>query len=56
LLDGGRRFFIPLGADLLPGTYSVEVHLRAGDAGWLTMSKVTGGDFADARFFREAGR
>ena len=55
-VDGGRRFFIPLGDDLGPGDYRVVISLRDGPAGYLTLSKVTGGDFTKARFFREGYR
>ncbi len=55
-VDGGRRFFIPLGRDLQPGSYEVTITLVKGSDGYLTLSKVTGGDYSDARFFREASR
>ncbi len=55
-VDGGRRFFIPLGSDLKAGSYTLTITLRAGEDSYLTLSKITGGDYSDARFFREASR
>jgi len=55
-VDEGQRFFIPLGADLPAGDYKVTLRVTRGAKGFLTLSKVTSGNYADARFFREEGR
>ena len=55
-VDGGRRFFIPLGSDMKAGVYQVSISLHDGTDGYMTLSKITGGNYSDARFFREASQ
>jgi hypothetical protein len=54
-VDQGRLFFLPLGSDLPPGRYPIQMTLEQGERGYLIFSKITLGIFEKRTFFRERG-
>ena len=55
-LDGGQRFFIPLGQDMAPGSYTIKIKGGAATDGFLTLYRIVGGAYSDARFYKEVAR
>ena len=53
-LAGGQRFFLPIGADLPPGRYRIRFALEEATDAYLTFYRVTAGQTALRRFFRES--
>ncbi len=49
-LDAGRLFFLPLGSDLPPGEYWIEVEPQTGNGGYLVLSRTLPGEFDHWRF------
>ena len=43
--DRGQSFFLPLGADLPPGTYRLRFTLEQGPGGYLSLARITPGTF-----------
>ena len=52
MVDTGQRLFFPLDADMPAGRYRVRVDLEAGPGGYLTLSRVTPGLFAQRTLSR----
>jgi hypothetical protein len=44
-LDLGQPMFVPIGADMPPGTYRLEIDVVCHWPRWLTVSRTTPGDF-----------
>ncbi|MCF7970136.1 MAG: hypothetical protein K9L22_03095 [Methylococcaceae bacterium] len=53
-VNSGESFFIPLNSDLPAGAYRIEIALQEGDAGFLSLSKLTPGIHAQRRFYSES--
>lgn len=53
-VDGGRAFFIPLGADLPAGRYRLRAVLEQGPGGYLILARLTPGQQAQRFHFRES--
>jgi len=51
----GESFFLPLGSDLPPGTYTVTIKLNRNHSGYIIFSRMTLGIFEKATFFRVEG-
>ncbi len=54
-VDGGRRFFVPLGTDLPPGDYHIRIQPEQDTPAYLALYRLLPGQQVERAFLRERG-